>query len=51
MNGIIRYLRLLFHTSVVKTLYMNFYYFKLRDAVKLPILVAKGTRLETVRGG
>lgn len=51
MNGIVRYLRLLFQTSVVKTLYMNFYYLKLRDAVKLPILVAKRTRLETVRGG
>ena len=30
---------------------MNFYYLKLRDAVKLPILVAKRTRLETGRGG
>ena len=45
------YLHLLIQTNVLKTLYLNFYYFKLRDAVKMPILVAKRTQLETVGGG
>lgn len=47
MNSVIK---LLAHTSILKTLRVNFHYLKFRDAIKLPILISRATRLRILNG-
>lgn len=46
-----RVISLLLHTDIIKSVLLNFHYFKPKEAVKFPIMVAYRTSLETVRGG
>lgn len=40
----------MFQVSLVKTIYFNFKYFKLRDAVKFPVLIARRVKLAQTKG-
>ena len=45
-----KFIKILFHLSVIKTLYFNFKYFKLREAFKFPVLIARRVKLAQTKG-
>jgi len=38
------------NTSIIKTIYFNFHYFNLKQAIHFPVLIAKGVRLLVMKG-
>lgn len=37
-----------FQISIIKTIFINLYYFNLKDAIKLPIIVGRRTKIESL---